>query len=66
MAIEDIVRDKNETDIVSLECSSPTNCGWCNKPLPLPYTDRRFKIRRSRMNLSFCGWKCVMNFARKE
>lgn len=64
MTLMELVRDT--TRIVSVESRAPTNCGHCNKPLPLPYTDRRYKIEGSRMQLSFCGWKCVTDYERQR
>lgn len=58
MTLSELIRDR--TRLVSVDSRAVTNCGHCNKPLPLSYTDRRYKIEGSRMNLSYCSWQCII------
>lgn len=62
MSLQEIVADTAR--VLSCESTNPTQCGQCNKPLPLSFTDRRFKIEGALMRLSFCSWWCVTRYER--
>lgn len=52
------------TRVVSFESRAPTNCGQCNKPLPIQWTDNRLKIEGALLQLHFCGLVCIMRYER--